>query len=154
MALNEGDTAPDFTLATDGGGQVQLSALKGKKVVVYFYPKDDTPGCTKESCNFRDDHPKFQKEGVEIIGISKDSVESHDQFKAKFDLNFTLAADPDLEAIKAYGVWVEKEQNGEKSMGVNRSTFLIDAEGKLARAWRGVNVDGHADEVFEAAKGI
>ncbi|MFT5538959.1 MAG: peroxiredoxin Q/BCP [Alphaproteobacteria bacterium] len=154
MALNEGDTAPDFTLATDGGGKVQLSALKGKKVVVYFYPKDDTPGCTTESCNFRDDHPKFQKEGVEIIGISKDSVESHDKFKAKFDLNFTLAADPDLEAIKAYEVWVEKNMYGKKSMGVERSTFLIDADGKIARAWRKVKVDGHADEVFEAAKGI
>jgi len=154
MALNEGDKAPDFNLATDGGGQVKLSALKGKKVVIYFYPKDDTPGCTKESCQFRDDHPKFKKEGVEIIGISKDSAESHDKFKAKYELNFTLAADPDLEAIKAYEVWKEKNMYGKKSMGVERSTFLIDEQGKIAKAWRKVSVDGHAEEVLKAAKEI
>jgi len=154
MALNEGDKAPDFNLATDGGGQVKLSALKGKKVVIYFYPKDDTPGCTKESWQFRDDHPKFKKEGVEIIGISKDSAESHDKFKAKYELNFTLAADPDLEAIKAYEVWKEKNMYGKKSMGVERSTFLIDEQGKIAKAWRKVSVDGHAEEVLKAAKEI
>ena len=154
MALNEGDKAPDFTLATDGGGKVQLSKLKGKKVVVYFYPKDDTPGCTTESCDFRDRHPKFQKEGVEIIGISKDSSESHDKFKAKYDLNFTLAADPDLAAIKAYDVWKEKNMYGKVSMGVERSTFLIDEKGVVAKAWRKVKVDGHADEVFKAAQDI
>jgi peroxiredoxin Q/BCP len=154
MALNEGDKAPDFNLATDGGGKVKLSALKGKKVVIYFYPKDDTPGCTKESCQFRDDHPKFKKEGVEIIGISKDSAESHDKFKAKYELNFTLAADPDLEAIKAYEVWKEKNMYGKKSMGVERSTFLIDEQGKIAKAWRKVSVDGHAEEVLKAAKEI
>ena len=154
MALNEGDKAPDFNLATDGGGKVKLSALKGKKVVLYFYPKDDTPGCTRESCDFRDGHPKFKKEGVEIIGISKDSAESHDKFKAKYDLNFTLAADPDLKAIKAYEVWKEKNMYGKKTMGVERSTFLIDEKGKIAKAWRKVSVDGHADEVFKAAKEI
>jgi peroxiredoxin Q/BCP len=154
MALNEGDKAPDFNLATDGGGKVKLSALKGKKVVIYFYPKDDTPGCTKESCQFRDDHPKFKKEGVEIIGISKDSAESHDKFKAKYELNFTLAADPDLEAIKAYEVWKEKNMYGKKSMGVERSTFLINEQGKIAKAWRKVSVDGHAEEVLKAAKEI
>jgi len=154
MALNEGDKAPDFNLATDGGGKVKLSALKGKKVVIYFYPKDDTPGCTKESCQFRDDHPKFKKEGVEIIGISKDSAESHDKFKAKYELNFTLAADPDLEAIKAYEVWKEKNMYGKKSMGVERSTFLIDEQGQIAKAWRKVSVDGHAEEVLKAAKEI
>jgi peroxiredoxin Q/BCP len=154
MALNEGDKAPDFTLTTDGGGKVQLSKLKGKKVVVYFYPKDDTPGCTRESCDFRDGHPKFSKEGVEIIGISKDSAESHDKFKAKYDLNFTLAADPDLAAIKAYDVWKEKNMYGKKSMGVERSTFLIDESGKLVRAWRKVKVEGHAEEVLAAAKEI
>lgn len=154
MALNEGDKAPDFNLATDGGGKVKLSALKGKKVVLYFYPKDDTPGCTRESCDFRDGHPKFKKEGVEIIGISKDSAESHDKFKAKYDLNFTLAADPDLKAIKAYEVWKEKNMYGKKTMGVERSTFLIDEKGKIAKALRKVSVDGHADEVFKAAKEI
>ncbi len=154
MALNEGDKAPDFNLATDGGGKVKLSALKGKKVVLYFYPKDDTPGCTRESCDFRDSHPKFKKEGVEIIGISKDSAESHDKFKAKYDLNFTLAADPDLKAIKAYEVWKEKNMYGKKTMGVERSTFLIDEKGKIAKAWRKVSVDGHADEVLKAAKEI
>ena len=154
MALNEGDKAPDFNLATDGGGKVKLSALKGKKVVLYFYPKDDTPGCTTESCDFRDGHPKFDKEGVEIIGISKDSAESHDKFKAKYDLNFTLAADPDLEAIKAYEVWKEKNMYGKTTMGVERSTFLIDETGKIAKAWRKVSVNGHADEVLKAAKEV
>jgi peroxiredoxin Q/BCP len=154
MALNEGDKAPDFNLATDDGGKIKLSALKGKKVVLYFYPKDDTPGCTRESCDFRDGHPKFKKEGVEIIGISKDSAESHDKFKAKYDLNFTLAADPDLKAIKAYEVWKEKNMYGKKTMGVERSTFLIDEKGKIAKAWRKVSVDGHADEVLKAAKEI
>jgi len=154
MALNEGDKAPDFNLATDGGGKVKLSALKGKKVVLYFYPKDDTPGCTTESCDFRDGHPKFEKEGVEIIGISKDSAESHDKFKAKYDLNFTLAADPDLEAIKAYEVWKEKNMYGKTTMGVERSTFLIDETGKIAKAWRKVSVNGHADEVLKAAKEV
>ena len=154
MALNEGDKAPDFNLETDGGGKVKLSALKGKKVVLYFYPKDDTPGCTTESCDFRDGHPKFKKEGVEIIGISKDSAESHDKFKAKYDLNFTLAADPELKAIKAYEVWKEKNMYGKKTMGVERSTFLIDETGKIAKAWRKVSVDGHADEVLKAAKEI
>ncbi len=154
MALNEGDKAPDFNLATDGGGKVKLSALKGKKVVLYFYPKDDTPGCTTESCDFRDGHPKFEKEGVEIIGISKDSAESHDKFKAKYDLNFTLAADPDLEAIKAYEVWKEKNMYGKTTMGVERSTFLIDETGKIAKVWRKVSVNGHADEVLKAAKEV
>lgn len=152
MALNEGDKAPDVNLATDGGGKVKLSDLKGKKVVLYFYPKDDTPGCTTESCNFRDGHPKFKNEGVEIIGISKDSAESHDKFKAKYDLNFTLASDPDLKAIKAYEVWKEKNMYGKTTMGVERSTFLIDDQGKIAKAWRKVKVDGHADEVLKAAK--
>ncbi len=154
MAIKEGDKAPDFTLSTDGGGKVKLSDLKGKKVVLYFYPKDDTPGCTKESCDFRDQHPQFRKAGAEIIGVSKDDPDSHDRFKAKYSLDFTLASDPDLKAIKAYDVWKEKNMYGKKTMGVERSTFLIDAQGKIAKAWRKVSVDGHADEVFEAVKGL
>jgi len=152
MSVKEGDKAPDFTLETDGGGKVQLAKLKGRKVVLYFYPKDDTPGCTKESCDFRDNHPRFRKEGVEIIGISKDSAESHDRFKSKYDLDFTLAADPDLKVIKAYGVWKEKNMYGKKTMGVERSTFVIDEKGVIRRAWRGVKVDGHAEEVLAATK--
>lgn len=154
MAIKVGNKAPDFTLETDGGGKVKLSDLKGKKVVLYFYPKDDTPGCTTEACSFRDDLPKFQKSGAEIIGISKDDPSSHDKFKAKYDLNFTLASDPDLEAIKAYDVWKEKNMYGKKTMGVERSTFLIDEDGKVAKEWRKVKVDGHADEVYEAVKNL
>ena len=154
MALKEGDKAPDFTLATDGGGKVKLSALKGKKVVLYFYPKDDTPGCTTEACSFRDDLPKFKKSGAEIIGISKDDPDSHDKFKAKYNLNFLLASDPDLKAIKAYDVWKEKNMYGKTSMGVERSTFLIDENGKIAKEWRKVKVDGHAEEVYDAIKAL
>ncbi len=154
MALKEGDKAPDFTLSTDGGGKVKLSALKGKKVVLYFYPKDDTPGCTTEACSFRDDLPKFKKSGAEIIGISKDDPDSHDKFKAKYNLNFLLASDPDLKAIKAYDVWKEKNMYGKTSMGVERSTFLIDENGKIAKEWRKVKVDGHAEEVYDAIKAL
>ena len=154
MALKEGDKAPDFTLSTDGGGKVKLSALKGKKVVLYFYPKDDTPGCTTEACSFRDDLPKFKKSGAEIIGLSKDDPDSHDKFKAKYNLNFLLASDPDLKAIKAYDVWKEKNMYGKTSMGVERSTFLIDENGKIAKEWRKVKVDGHAEEVYDAIKAL
>lgn len=153
MTVDTGDKAPDFTLETDGGGSVSLSALKGQKVVVYFYPKDNTPGCTQESCDFRDLHPDFSKVNAVIIGISKDSVTSHDGFKAKYDLPFILAADPDLEAIKGFDVWREKNMYGKKSMGVERSTFLIDEKGVIARAWRKVKVADHAREVLEAANG-
>lgn len=152
MSAEVGKPAPDFTLPTDGGGTVSLKDLRGKKVVVYFYPKDDTPGCTKEACGFRDSMPDFGAVDAEIVGISKDSVAKHDKFKAKYDLPFTLGADQDGSVTEAYGVWVEKSMYGKKSMGIERSTFLIDRDGKIAKVWRKVKVPGHVDEVLEAAK--
>jgi peroxiredoxin Q/BCP len=152
MTLGVGNKAPDFVLETDGGGKIQLSNLKGEKVVVYFYPRDNTPGCTQESCDFRDLHPDFSKINVKIIGISKDSVSSHDKFKSKFGLPFTLAADPDLEAIKGFDVWREKNMYGKKTMGVERSTFLIDENGVIAKVWRKVKVKDHAEAVLAAAE--
>ena len=154
MTIDAGDKAPDFSLKTDGGGKVTLGQLKGEKVVVYFYPKDDTPGCTTESCAFRDMEPDFSKLKTRVVGISKDSVQSHDKFKSKYGLNFTLAADPDLKAIKAFDVWKEKNMYGKKTMGVERSTFLIDENGVVRKAWRKVKVDGHVEEVLAAAKEI
>jgi peroxiredoxin Q/BCP len=151
MTIDAGDKAPDFALETDGGGSIQLSSLKGEKVVVYFYPRDDTPGCTQESCDFRDMHPDFTKINAKIIGISKDSVSSHDKFKSKFDLPFILAADPDLKAIKGFDVWREKNMYGKKTMGVERSTFLIDENGVITKAWRKVKVKEHAAAVLAAA---
>ena len=146
-----GKTAPDFTLATDGGGEITLSALKGRKVVVYFYPKDDTPGCTKEACGFRDALPDFSKLDAEIIGVSKDSVAKHDKFKAKYELPFTLASDEDGSVCEAYGTWVEKSMYGRKYMGIDRATFLIDESGVLRAEWRKVKVPGHVDEVLKIA---
>lgn len=154
MTANEGDKAPDFTLETDGGGSLSLAGLKGEKVVVYFYPRDNTPGCTQESCDFRDLNPDFSKIDAKIIGISKDSVSSHDRFKSKFELPFTLVSDPDLAAIKAFDVWREKNMYGKKTMGVERSTFLIDGNGVIAKAWRKVKVKGHAEEVLAVAKAL
>ncbi len=152
MSLEIGDKAPDFTLPTDANGNVTLSKLKGKKVVLYFYPRDDTPGCTKEACNFRDDFPKFKKTDAVVIGVSKDTVASHDKFKKKYDLPFTLASDKELTAAKAYGVWVEKAFMGRKFMGVERATFLIDGKGVIRGVWHKVKIPGHAEEVLEAAK--
>ena len=154
MSLNAGDKAPDFTMATDGGGSVSLAGLKGKKVILYFYPKDDTPGCTKEACVFRDNLPDFTGIDAEIIGVSKDSVAKHDKFKAKYELPFTLASDEDGSVCEAYGTWVEKSMYGKKYMGIDRATFLIDADGKIAQVWRKVKVPGHVEEVLEAAKGL
>ncbi len=154
MTVDAGDKAPDFTLETDGGGKLKLSSLKGEKVVVYFYPRDNTPGCTQESCDFRDLHPDFSKIKAKVIGISKDSVASHDKFKDKFGFPFTLASDPDLKAIKAFDVWREKNMYGKKTMGVERSTFLIDEKGVIAKTWRKVKVKGHAEEVLAAAKAL
>ena len=148
--LQEGSPAPDFTMPTDGGGKISLKDLKGKKAVLYFYPKDDTPGCTTESCGFRDAFPEFDKLGVTIIGVSKDSPESHDKFKKKYQLNFPLASDTDGKVCEAFGVWQEKSMMGKKYMGIDRSTFLIDENGKIARIWRKVKVNGHVDEVKEA----
>jgi peroxiredoxin Q/BCP len=148
MPLEPGARAPDFTLPTDGGGTISLRSLKGKPVILYFYPKDDTSGCTAEACGFRDLFPRFK--GATVIGISKDSVKSHDKFKAKYDLPFTLAADEDTKVMQAYGVWVEKSMYGKKYMGADRATFLIDASGKIAHIWRKVKVPGHVEEVLAA----
>jgi thioredoxin-dependent peroxiredoxin len=150
--LSEGDTAPDFTLPTDGGGKVSLKALAGRKVVLYFYPKDDTSGCTLEAKGFNDARARFSAAGAEIIGVSADSVASHDKFKKKYDLGFTLASDEAKTMLEAYGVWVEKSMYGKKYMGIERSTFLIGADGKVKRAWTKVKVPGHVDEVLAAAQ--
>ena len=151
MALKIGDKAPAFSGPTDGGGKIALKDLKGKKVVLYFYPKDDTPGCTTEAQGFRDARAKFKKLGVEIVGVSKDSVKRHDNFKAKHDLGFTLLSDEDGSVCEAYGVWQKKKNYGREYMGIVRSTFLIDDKGKIAGVWDKVRVKGHVDEVLEAA---
>ena len=145
-----GDKAPEFTLPRDGEGEITLSALRGKPVVLYFYPKDDTSGCTKEACDFREAYSAFQKLGVELIGVSPDPVKKHDKFKAKYDLPFPLLSDEEKTVVSDYGVWVEKSMYGRKYMGVERSTFLIDAEGKVQAAWRKVKVPGHVDAVMNA----
>jgi len=149
-----GDAAPDFTLATDGGGEFSLSAQKGKPVVVYFYPKDDTSGCTKEAIAFTESLADFEAAGAKIIGISPDGVAKHDKFKAKYDLGVILGADEEKKVLEAYGVWVEKSMYGRKYMGVERSTFLVDAAGKIAQAWRKVKVPGHAEKVLAAVKDL
>jgi peroxiredoxin Q/BCP len=153
MGIDVGDKAPDFTLPADGGGTVSLKALKGKKVILYFYPKDDTPGCTTEACGFRDALPDFRKAKAEIVGVSRDSVKRHDNFKAKYELPFTLGSDEDGAVCEAYGVWVEKVNYGRKYMGIERSTFRIDEKGKVAAVWRKLRVKGHVDAVLDAAKG-
>ncbi len=154
MSLDVGDKAPDFSMPTDGGGSVSLADLKGKNVVLYFYPKDDTPGCTKEACGFRDNLPDFTGANATIIGVSKDSPAKHDKFKEKYELPFTLASDEDGKVCEAYGVWVEKKNYGRTYMGIDRSTFLIDGEGVLRGVWRKVRVDGHVDKVLAAAKDL
>ena len=148
--LNTGDKAPNFTLPTDGEGKITLSKLKGEKVIIYFYPKDDTPGCTKESCGFNDNLSKLNKLNVRVIGISKCSVQKHDKFKAKYDLKFPLASDENSDVCEQYGTWGEKNMYGKKYMGIERSTFLIDEKGKIAEIWRKVKVNGHVDAVIEA----
>ncbi len=152
--LTIGDSAPDFELEGDGGSKISLSALSGSPVVVYFYPKDDTPGCTKEAIAFSALEPEFAKLGAKIIGISPDTAAKHDKFKAKHDLTVRLAADPDKIACEAFGVWVEKSMYGKKYMGVERSTFLVNADGKLAQIWRKVKVAGHAEAVLDAVKAL
>jgi len=150
MALDIGDKAPEFTLPTDGDGSVSLAKLKGKKVVLYFYPKDDTSGCTAEACAFRDMFPRFKKMDATVIGISRDSVASHDKFKKKYELPFTLASDAEGKVTEKYGVWVEKSMYGRKYMGIERATFLVDEKGKIQQIWHKVKVPGHADEVLKA----
>jgi len=153
-ALTQGDMAPDFTLPTDGSGSVSLASLRGKPVVVFFYPKDDTSGCTEEAIAFSQKKGDFDKLGVALIGMSPDSVKKHDKFKAKHELTTPLASDEDKTTLGAYGVWVEKSMYGRKYMGVERSTFLIDKAGRIARVWRKVQIKGHADEVLEAARDL
>jgi len=147
-----GDAAPDFTLPTDSDGTFSLSAQKGSPVVVYFYPKDDTSGCTKEAIAFTEALGEFKAAGAKIIGISPDSPAKHDKFIAKHDLKITLGADEEKRVCEAYGVWVEKSMYGRKYMGVERSTFLVDADGKIAQVWRKVKVPGHAEKVLAAVK--
>jgi peroxiredoxin Q/BCP len=154
MSIDVGSPAPDFTLATDGGGSLTLSSLQGRAVIVYFYPKDDTPGCTKEACAFQQSLPDFSGANAVIVGVSKDNPASHDKFKAKYDLNFTLVSDTDGEVCEAFGVWVEKSNYGKKYMGIERSTFLIDASGVVRKVWRKVKVDGHAEKVLAEAKAL
>jgi peroxiredoxin Q/BCP len=152
--LDIGEAAPDFDLPADGGHRVSLSHLKGKKVVLYFYPKDDTSGCTAEAIAFNGLKSKFEAADAVVIGVSPDSAKSHDKFKAKHDLHFALASDEPKAMLEAYGVWVEKSMYGKKYMGVERTTFLIDAEGRVAKVWRKVKVPGHAEAVLEAAKAV
>ena len=150
--IEAGEKAPDFTLSADDGTRLRLSQLKGKPVVLYFYPKDDTPGCTKEACAFRDRSKELKKLGAVVLGVSADSVESHEQFRDKFELNFPLLADEDHQVAEQYGAWREKNMYGKKSMGIQRSTFLIDPTGKVARVWKAVQVDGHDEQVLTALK--
>ncbi|MEO3433774.1 thioredoxin-dependent thiol peroxidase [Inquilinus sp. CAU 1745] len=152
MTVEVGRKAPDFTLPTAGGGEVTLSKLRGRKVIVYFYPKADTPGCTKESCGFNDALPDFTGSGAEIIGISKDPVKKLDKFADKYGLKFTLASDEPGAVVEAFGSWVEKSMYGRKYMGIDRSTFLIDENGTVQAAWRKVKVPGHVEEVLKAAR--
>jgi len=147
--LKVGDKAPNFTLPTDGEGEVSLTDFKGQKIVLYFYPKDDTPGCTKESCSFNQNLSALNKMNAQVIGLSKCSVKKHDKFKAKYDLNFPLASDENNDVCEQYGTWVEKSMYGRKYMGIDRSTFLIDEKGKIAQIWRKVKVPGHVEAVME-----
>lgn len=148
--LKLGLKAPDFTVSTDAGKKVKLSDFKGKKIVLYFYPKDDTSGCTKEACAFRDGISEIQKRGAAVLGVSPDSVESHKTFRDKYDLNFPLLADTDKEIVEAYGVWKEKSMYGRKYMGVERTTFVIDKAGKISHVFRKVKVEQHYDEARDA----
>jgi peroxiredoxin Q/BCP len=153
MSVDVGDKAPDFKMTTDIG-DVSLKSLKGRNVVLYFYPKDDTPGCTKEACGFQDALPNFSKIDAEIVGVSKDSPTRHQNFKKKYGLKFKLASDEDGAVCERYGVWKEKKNYGRSYMGIERSTFLIDDKGVIRQVWRKVKVDGHVDEVLAAAKAL
>jgi thioredoxin-dependent peroxiredoxin len=146
----EGDPAPDFTLSSDSGEQVRLSDLRGKPVVLYFYPKDDTPGCTTQACGIRDAWGEFERAGAVVLGVSPDNERSHVKFKEKYELPFALLADTEHATAEDYGVWVEKTYAGKKYMGVERSTFVIDADGKIAKELRRVKPDTHADDVLAA----
>lgn len=150
--IEEGKKAPAFTLPADDGSKVKLSDLKGKPVVLYFYPRDDTPGCTKEACAFRDRQEEMRSLGAVVLGVSGDTVESHQKFRDKYELNFPLLADADYKVAEKYGAYREKNMYGKKSMGIQRSTYLIDPDGKVAKVWKRVRVEGHDDQVIEALK--
>lgn len=152
--LDMGDLAPDFTLPRDGGGSFKLSDFIGKPVVVYFYPEDDTPSCTNEAISFSQLRPEFEKAGAVVIGLSPDSVKKHDKFKAKHELAVDLASDEERKTIEAYHLWVEKKMYGRTYMGVERATFLIGRDGRIARIWRKVRVKGHAEAVLEAVRSL
>jgi peroxiredoxin Q/BCP len=148
--IEAGQKAPAFTLTADDGQKVRLSEQKGQPVVVYFYPRDDTPGCTREACAFRDQSAALKKLGAKVLGISADSIASHEKFRDKFKLNFPLLSDPDHAVAEKFGAWREKNMYGKKSMGIQRSTFLIDSAGKVAKVWKAVKVDGHDAQVLAA----
>ncbi len=154
MTVEAGLLAPDFTLPTDGGGTLSLAALRGRPVVLYFYPKDDTPGCTKEACAFRDRWPDFSALDATVIGISKDAPKSHDRFKTKYALPFPLASDEEAVVARQYGVWVEKSRYGRTYMGMDRTTVLIDGTGVVRSIWRKVKVEGHAEAVLAALRAL
>ena len=149
--LNPGDRAPGFDLPTDGGGRARLADYAGSRLVLYFYPKDDTSGCTAEAVGFSANIEAFRAAGVQVLGVSKDSPKSHDKFKAKYGLDLRLAADEDGKTVEAYGVWVEKSMYGRKYMGIERATFLIDPSGTIQADWRKVKVTGHVEAVLKAA---
>jgi len=148
--VEQGEPAPDFELTSDAGEQVRLSTFRGKPVVLYFYPRDDTPGCTAQACGIRDAYGEFERAGAVVLGVSPDSEASHGKFRSKYDLPFTLLADPEHEVAEQYGVWVEKKNYGKTSMGIERSTFVIDADGNVARVMRRVSPRTHADDVLAA----
>jgi peroxiredoxin Q/BCP len=150
----EGAKAPDFSLPVDGGGSISLSGLKGRIVAIYFYPKADTPGCTKESMDFSRLKPEFERANTTVIGVSADAIAAQDKFKAKHALTVPLASDPDRAMIERYGVWGEKQMYGKKFMGIERATFLVDAKGVIRKIWHNVKVEGHAEEVLAAAKAL
>ncbi len=152
--LNVGDPAPQFDLPRDGGQSIRLADFSGKPVVLYFYPQDDTPGCTTEAIDFSRLKPEFEKTGTTVIGLSPDNVKKHDKFKTKHGLTVDLASDPERQVIEAYHLWVEKTMYGRKYMGVERSTFLIDSKGKIVRSWRKVKIPGHAEDVLAAVKAL
>jgi peroxiredoxin len=153
-ALQNGSKAPDFDLPADGGGRARLKDFAGRTVVLYFYPKDDTSGCTKEAADFTDQASAFAAAGAAVVGVSKDSVAAHDKFKAKYGLSLILGSDAEGEMIQSYGAWVQKSMYGRSYMGVDRSTFLIDGEGVIRRVWRKVKVPGHVAEVLQAVREI
>lgn len=154
MSLSEGSSAPDFSMPATRGQSVSLADLKGKPFVLYFYPRADTPGCTKEACAFQAGLPDFSKLGVTVIGVSKDSMKALEKFAEKYTLEFPLASDPEAKVINAYGAWQEKSMYGKKYMGIERSTVLVDAKGKIAQHWPKVKIDGHAEDVLQAVKSL